>query len=278
MTKKIIKLNIFCALFIVILNNTGQSVSAATPTPTTKQPTVTVSDKVSPTEEKAGEKLNDQINQLKERIASKVAELNLVEKRGVVGEVAEASGNQISITDLSGKTRFIDVDEITKFSSQSAKSFGLSDIVKGTRISILGLYNKQSQRILGRFIESFTSPTFITGRIGQIDRKNFTITLVSENEKQTKIDIETATRISINTKDGGTEKYGFSKLEIGNVILVTGYPEKSAPGLISGTRVLYLPELPKNPKIIITEPTVIEEDITPSASKTKTSPTPSNSR
>src|SRR5688572_24620418 len=98
-----------------------------TPTPTKQQPTV---------KETLDKKLSDQINQLKEKIASRVSELNLVEKRGMIGVVAEVSGNKIIVTDIWGKTRFVDVDEITKFSSGSNKTFGLSDIKKGTRITI----------------------------------------------------------------------------------------------------------------------------------------------
>src|SRR2546423_2045460 len=109
-------------------------VFALTPTanPTGTNPTVSQKQDV----------LVNQINQLKEKIASRVAELNLVEKRGVIGTVSDVSANQISITDITGKTRYVDVDEITKFSSsQAKKSFGLSDLTKGTRISVLGLYN-----------------------------------------------------------------------------------------------------------------------------------------
>src|SRR5258708_2265324 len=60
----------------------------------------------------ANEKLNKEIDQLKEKIASHVAELNLVEKRGVLGTVTDSSNNQVTLTDISGNTQFVDVDEI----------------------------------------------------------------------------------------------------------------------------------------------------------------------
>jgi hypothetical protein len=224
----------------------------------------------SPTPESAtssaeiGEKLNEQINELKERIASRVAELNLVEKRGIIGTVKETTGNQITITDMNGKTRFVDVDEITKFSSSSVKNgFGLSDLTKGTKISILGQYNKQSQRILARFINGFTTPTFLSGRISDIDKKNFTIAITSEDKKETTVDIETFSTISSYSKDDGISKYGFSKLEIGDKITVTGFPDKKDPKMLVASRILILNELPQNPQIIIKEP----ENITPSTSE-----------
>ena len=247
MQKKLLSIAITLILFYSFMPT---SVSASNPTATKSAPGSATSSAA------MGEKLNEQINQLKDRIASRVAELNLVEKRGIIGTVKETTGNQITITDLKGKTRFVDVDEITKFSSPSVKSsFGLSDLTKGTKISILGLYNKQSQRILARFIHAFTVPSYISGRISDIDKKNFHITLTSEDQKETKIDIETLSTLSIYTKEEGISKYGFSKLAIGDKITVTGFPDKKDPNLLVASRVMILPELPQNTKIIIKEAT-----------------------
>jgi hypothetical protein len=256
MQKKLLSIAITLTLFYSF---TQTSVFASSPTPAKSAPESATSSAA------MGEKLNEQINQLKERIASRVAELNLVEKRGIIGTIKETTGNQITIIDQTNKTRFIDVDEITKFASPTAKnSFGLSDLTKGTKISILGLYNKQSQRILARFINGFTVPSYISGRIANIDKKNFTLTIISEDQKETAIDVETLSTISIYTKEEGISKYGFSKLAIGDKITVTGFPDKKNPELLVASRILTLPQLPQNPKIIIKEP----ETATPSAATT----------
>src|SRR5574342_384350 len=131
---------IFLIIQLLTIFTLPVQVDAATPTPTTA---------ASPTKEALDKKLSEQISNLKEKIASRVSELNLVDRRGMIGVISEVSGNKITATDISNKTRFIDVDEITKFSSSSdEKSFGLSDLKKGMRISVLGIYNKQSKRIL----------------------------------------------------------------------------------------------------------------------------------
>src|SRR5258708_7860223 len=76
--------------------------------------------------------LDQQMNALKERIASRVAQLKLVEKRGSIGTVSDLSETQITTTDNAGNINYIDVDELTKFSSPDVKgSFGISDIAKG---------------------------------------------------------------------------------------------------------------------------------------------------
>lgn len=255
--------------------------SAATPVPTQAgdtEATATPSTSSSSAQKNIGEKLNQQINQLKDRIASRVAELNLVEKRGSIGTVIESSESHVSFKDPAGKTRFVDVDEITKFSSSSAKnSFGISDLVKGTTISVLGLYNKQSQRILGRFINVVVNPTFISGSIEKIDKKNYQITVMTEDKKETLVDIQTATTLSTYTPEEGIDKYGFSKLNIGDRVMITGFPDKKDDTLLVASRILDLSVLPKNPKIIIPEITAEEnEEVTPSPEGSKkTSPIPS---
>src|SRR6185312_13291154 len=116
------------------------------------------------------EKIN---SELQARIASRVAQLNLVEKKGVIGTVNDVNNTQISISDVQGNNRFIDVDELTKFVSSSNKSFGISDIHKGDTLGILGLYNKQSRRILARFVTALNLATTFNGIISGIDRKAY---------------------------------------------------------------------------------------------------------
>ena len=98
------KILLIISILFFIIN--PAKTDAATPTPTTAAyPTA---------KEALDKKLNEQINNLKEKIASRVSELNLVERRGMIGVISEVSGNKITLTDASGKTRFVDVDEITK--------------------------------------------------------------------------------------------------------------------------------------------------------------------
>lgn len=261
-------------IILIITCSVISAIFSASPVLAARTPTETDTPPASISAQKSiSEKLNKQINQLKERIASRVAELNLVEKRGIIGIVTETSDSRITVIDLNGKTRFVDVDEITKFSSPSAKnSFGISDLTKGTKISVLGLYNKQSKQILARYIESYVTPVFLSGRIADLNKKNYTVTLINEDKKQPLVDIQTFTVISTHSKDEGLSKYGFSKLKIGDRVSVTGFPDKKNQELLVASRILVLPELPKNPKIIVPEPSIDEDSTTSSGSGKKQSP------
>lgn len=210
------------------------------------------------------DKLIDQINDLKEKIASKVAQLKLVDKRAIVGTVVETTSTQITLNDIHDQTRFVDVDEITKFSGPDASSsFGISDLTKGTQISVLGLYNKESQRITARFIDTITPTNFISGIVLSIDRDAGTFKVISEGGKTTTIDVENITKTSTYTKNDGLEKSGFSKLEAGNRVMISGYPDKKDKNMVIATRIVIFVDFPKDPKIIIPDGGVIDNGGTP---------------
>ncbi len=246
---------------IIILTISNQTKTVFGQTATSK-PTVS-----------SGEKLMDEINNLREKVASKVAELNLVEKRGAYLTVSEVSGNKITGNDLNDSTRLIDVDELTKFASGSSKTFGISDITKDTRIGIIGLYNKQSKRILARFITTETLPVFISGIVTEIDKTNFTITVKSEDKKSTTVDIENITKTSTYSKEDGLTKLGFSKLNVSDRAYVVGFQNLEDNNRVSATRILIFPESPKNPNIEVTQASSDSFDKTTATPTKKVTPT-----
>ncbi len=257
------KVTLFLATLLLALFSTTPFANAAV-TPTA--PTA-----VSPSTQQQQETLANQIDQLKEKIASRVAQLNLVEKRGIVGTVTDASNNQITLTDVQGNIRFVDVDELTKFSSPSAKAnFGISDIVKGTTLGAYGLYNKESKRLLARFVDVLVLPSYTSGEISSVDKANYTLTVMDETGKQTVVDIENFTRTTEYSKTGDGTRYGYSKLQTGMRLIVIGYPNRKQKNRVTATRIMYFPGAAKDPKITLPEPALSETKITPSTGSGKT--------
>lgn len=253
MRKNII--NILVLISFLIPSNFAHA--AITPT---SSPSVTDAPKT-PT----SEALNNQINQLKERIASRVAQLKLVERRGMIGTVTEVTDTQITVNDVLGNTRFADVDELTKFSSpKTSGSFGISDIAKGSKIGILGLYNKQSRRILARFVDVMNPSKTVSGIVFGINSDNYNFTVVSEDGKQTEVEVETVTKTSSYTKGAGLSKSGFSKIKEGERIFVVGFSDTKDKNKFIASRIIIFPDLPNNPKIKIPKKLINPEDtITP---------------
>ncbi len=232
----------------------------------------------SPTAVQKQNTLDNQINELKDKIASRVAQLKLVEKRGIIGTVTAVSPVQITVNDLQGNTVFIDVDDITQFSSPGqSTSFGISDITKGMRISVLGTYNKDSERILARFVDVIILSQFVSGEVSSIDKVNYQFKLTLSGNKQVLIDVENVTRtFSYTNSDTNLVRSGFSKVTLGERAYVIGYPDKKTPSMIVATRILLFPDLPQNPNIPLS---LIENSPTPTSSPTpvlkkSTRPTP----
>jgi hypothetical protein len=233
--QKLLTFSLFLTLTIASLTLTNAALAAPTATPTVDQSLI--------------EKLGNEI-------ASKTAQLNLVEKRGIIGIVTDSSSAQITLTDPNGNTRFVDVDELTKFSSSSNSSFGISDVTKGMAVGVLGLYNKQSRRILARDIDVMTPfPTIIFGEISDIDKTNYGITVVKDNNAKSVIEIETITKT--NSFSGGTlTKSGFSKMQTAQTVSVTGFPDKQDKNKIMASQIIALPDIQLGYDLNLANPTI----------------------
>jgi hypothetical protein len=211
------------------------------------------------------ESLQQQVDDLKSKIASKVAELKLVEKRGIIGTVTVSSNTQLTLTDTKGNTRIVDVDEITKFSS-SSKDLGISDIEKGDLIGVLGIYNKDSKRLLAREISILSPlPKVIFGGIKNIDSDNFEITVVKENGQSVLVSVEDLTRtFSYSSKT--LAKSGFSKMTETEAIIVIGLPDKLDSKKIVASRIILLPDVDVTSRINLS---ASESDVIPSTGSGK---------
>lgn len=196
------------------------------------------------------DKIQEIRDQLITNIASRVAQLKLVEKRGIIGTVNDVTNTQIAVTDLQNNTRFVDVDELTKFSNPVFKgTYGISDITKDSTIGVLGLYNKESRRILARFVNTVTTPFIIHGGVAAIDSENFSLNITTEEGKQMTVDIENITRTSSYTQEEGYVRSGFSKIKENYNIVVSGILDIKDDQRMTATRVIFFPEIPVSPKV-----------------------------
>lgn len=193
-------------------------------------------------------KIDSKINDLKDKVASRVAELNLVQRKGIIGIVEAVKGNQITITDIKGNTRIIDADEITKFSSSEDDKYDLSNIKKGSKISALGLYNKESERLLARFINEISVPLFLTGIITDKNQEVFTITLITEDTKSYIVDIENISK-TYSFSEGELNDIGFTKINNLENAVVVGFVNPKDEYRITASKIITFPGTPKNPKI-----------------------------
>jgi hypothetical protein len=195
-------------------------------------------------------KIDQQIDELKDKVASKVASLKLVEKRGVIGVVASSSPREIVLTDINDNEIDIDIDELTDFTSESESSFSISDIKKGMQISVLGLYNKDSRHLLARYVEDYAIPEFITGVISGKDEKESTISLSTQDKVLYKVDIEDVSKILLYSEDSFDDAE-FSQVPTQANAIVVGFADPKEKNRITASRIIIFSGSPKDPRIQI---------------------------
>lgn len=258
------KLLIACCLLLVV---TIGEISAQSPTPSTSSgqaasPTAKPKTSPSPTPD-------TKISELKERIATRVAELKLVEKRGLLGTIATISGTKITIVDIQNRQRIIDTDELTDFSQTKGDERKLSNLSIGDSISAFGLYNKNSRILLARFVKNVQIYERLFGEIVDIDEKSFFITVREQYRgEQVSVSYEKTTLTSLLSQDAKLAKSGFSKIAVSHKIFVVGIREKDAEDGEKRYTTLRLIHFPASPaggptKIATPTSTPSEERVTP---------------
>lgn len=219
----------------------------------------------SPTTSPSETKELQTIQRIKDMVASKVAELNLVDKRGLFGEVTDVANTQVKIKNIKGETQIIDIDELTEFTGNSSStSFGITDIQKGDRMSFVGLYNKDREHLLARFVKvAPVMPVSFDGVIAAKDSTNYNFTMYNADGDKKIIDIETSTKTTDYSPKEGLTKSGFSKTDPGVRAIVTGFLDKQDNTHIIADRILVLNDVP------------LTDSMKQHISDTKSSPTPS---
>ena len=243
--KKIIRRGKYSFVVLFVLLTTHYSLppiyAATTPTPLPSKNEV-------PTDSAAIEK----IQKIKDIVASKVAELNLVEKKGMLGMIKEVSNTQVTITDLNGATRIIDIDELTKFNlsggdkdSKEDESLGINDLRKDTYYSFVGLYNKDTRKLMARFVaQPKNLPVFFEGVVADLAKDDFQLTIFNEKGEKKFVDIEKSTKTSIQTENEELVKSGFSKIAKQERVLVVGFDDLKDKNKIIASRVIHFESLP----------------------------------
>lgn len=209
------------------------------------------------------EKINEKVDELKDKVASKVAQLNLVEKRGIVGTITKISNNQIVLNDLDDNSRIVDIDELTKFSSEDDNTFNnISDLKNGMQLSVIGIYNKDSQRLLARFVNQISIPVFISGVISDVNQTDFSIVVSTEDGEKHIIDVERITK-TFSYTNADLQTSGFSKISAGQNVIVSGFINTKDKKRITASRLIYFPDVPKDPNVKVEIPTSVPSTPTP---------------
>jgi hypothetical protein len=99
-------------------------------------------------------------------------------------------------------------------------------------------------------VKTYAEPTIYSGAITAIDAKNFQLTVITPEQKEIKVDVETSTKLSSYTPADGVARYGFSKLAVGDRISLVANPGKE-PNVVVAARLVDFIGIPKDPRIAV---------------------------
>lgn len=218
-----------------------------------------------------GDEKTQQIEDLKDRLATKVAELRQSTRMAAYGTVKSIS---ISTFVVETKTKDLKIeltDDLTVFQMLKGKRTELTqdDIEKGDVVTVFGEYDTTLELLQGKvvFIQG-AEPMQITGKVITTTKPDYTITIQTADATTYTIDFETTTKTNL-WNGSALEKGGFSTFVAGDTIFVTGTAVPKKENRISASRITVLPSQVRGAATAIS-PTIAAS---PSATK-KPTPTP----
>lgn len=183
------------------------------------------------------------IDEIKERLATKVAELRQVEKRAFFGTVKAKS---LSTLTVETKTKDIKIElnddiKVVQIIKGKRTNLTIDNVEKGDVVSFLGDYDSAIDLLKASliFIEG-TFPTRLSGKVTKIDREDFSLTVGASDNQTYTVDIEKTSKVLRWDKVNKITKSGFSKMTEGETIHFVGTPVPKKENRYSALRILNL--------------------------------------
>ncbi len=183
------------------------------------------------------------LDDLKERLATKVAQLRTSENRAFFGLVKSKT---VATFVIETKTKDIKIDipddvTVARYLQKKRVNLTMEDVAKGELVTVYGEYDTTLELLKASFIliES-ASPLRLSGTVSSIDPKDFSLMLATRTGQIYIVDIETTTKVTRWDKTHKFAKSGFSKMVEGETIHVVGTPVPKKDNRISAIRILNL--------------------------------------
>ncbi len=181
-----------------------------------------------------------QLESLKDRLATKVAELRQSQRMAVFGTIKSVS---ISTFTVETKTKDLKIeltDDIKVFQMLKGKRTALKtdNLEKGDIVTVFGEYDNTLELLKTSvvFIQG-VAPLQVSGTITETNKTDYTITITAPDSKTYIIDFETTTKTSL-WNGSALVKGGFSTFTVGDIIHVTGSAVAKKENRISASRIV----------------------------------------
>jgi hypothetical protein len=162
----------------------------------------------------------EKAKELKEKVASKIAELKVISKRGVIGTIKSIKDTSLIINSNS-KDITIETDaatNITLLQKGKRSSLKLTDLKADQKILVWGQYNNDQETLKAKQILVRVFSQTYTGTVKSIDKDN--IILINDDGKEVKLGISPSTTIKIVGKNKTLSKSDIKTFSEGDFVHV----------------------------------------------------------
>lgn len=187
-----------------------------------------------------------QIKELKDKIATKVAEINEKNNRAIAGYITNIKDKTIKVKNDEDEYEVNTDDTITKFfkiSGNRESEIKLQTLEEGDYILINGLIN--DKKIDANFIYTDESYLVKSGKVSEVNLDDYYIKIVTNEKENYTLDIESYTkRQMLNIKNLELEAVGFSKIKEGDTIhfVVKAGADETEKNRFSAQKILIIPQ------------------------------------
>ncbi len=219
-------------LFLLLATPTWAAKASPTPEATTSGQTL-------------GEERREQIKDLRERVATRVAELRAQNRRAWVGTIKSLSGNNLTLTTKQGDKIVLTNEDTSffRFGAGAKKTIKFSDLAVGQEAAAFGQVDSNNGQMTAKVIIAKVLPLNINGKVTAVDVSGGTITVQTPKNGSFIVDIENFTKILAWEKGKGLQKSGLSKIKVNDRVHVNGTVPTKTGGAnrITANRILVLP-------------------------------------
>jgi hypothetical protein len=182
---------------------------------------------------------------LKEKIASKVAELRRQNFQAFSGKMVEIKKGEIEIKDYNDEKRKVFTDDLlTKYyliKDNQKKEINFSDLKKDDYIIVSGILTDKGIGANMIFVDEKYLVDF--GKIVEKDKNEYWLKVVTLTNETISLDIEAFTKQwLLNIKSLELERTGFSKIKEGDMIHFVAKDKKNENNRLSAQKIVVIPQ------------------------------------
>lgn len=190
---------------------------------------------------------NKKIEDLKDRLATKVAELRQTSRKAIYGTVKSTSITNFVVETKTKDVKIEQTDDIKVIQYLKGERTALTseDIAKGHLVSVFGDYDTTLDLLKATIVViQSPGPERISGTVTARDDKEYTLTIKNPQGVTYVVDIEKSTKTRMwDREKKALVKSGFSKIVAGNVVHIVGFPVPKKELRVSANRILDLDNL-----------------------------------